>query len=264
MAITLSKSGRDTIKSMEGFRDKQPDGTCTTYRCIAGKLTIGWGCTEGVTEGMRETVPQLEERLTRELIKHEAAVRKAVTWPQMTHSQFDALVSFSFNAGTGALASSSMVKRLNAGDVDGAANAFMLWTKYTDPDTGKKKTSRGLVNRRAREREIFTRDDAPAEMPQAVATPADIPQGSRQMAWFERAKLFLGIGTGGVVTVQQLHDTMGPTTAVIGPVVKFAASNGVVLAVGAGVAGYLLIASIQAQLVRTYRDGRYQPSADQT
>lgn len=62
----------------------------------------------------------------RDVAKYEAAVSRAVKVP-VTQAQFDALVSFHYN--TGAIAKASLVKRLNAGDVAGAAAGFMAWKK---------------------------------------------------------------------------------------------------------------------------------------
>ena len=62
----------------------------------------------------------------RDVAKYEAAVNRAVKVP-VTQAQFDALVSFHYN--TGAIAKASLVKRLNAGDLAGAAAGFMAWKK---------------------------------------------------------------------------------------------------------------------------------------
>lgn len=62
----------------------------------------------------------------RDLPKYEAAVNRAVK-VKITQAQFDALVSFHYN--TGAIGRASLVKRLNAGDVAGAAAGFMAWSK---------------------------------------------------------------------------------------------------------------------------------------
>ena len=62
----------------------------------------------------------------RDVAKYEAAVNRAVKVP-VTQAQFDALVSFHYN--TGAIGRASLVKRLNAGDVAGAATGFLAWMK---------------------------------------------------------------------------------------------------------------------------------------
>lgn len=166
----VSQAGLDLIKSFEGYLDRMPDGSCRAYLCPAGVLTIGWGCTEGVKEGQVWTRQQAEEGLRRELLKHEATVKKLVTI-DLNQNEFDALVSFTYNAGGGALETSSLLKRLNKGDREGAARGFGLWVKATDPKTKKKITLPGLVNRRARESLLFlTPVEAPTvpTMPQIV------------------------------------------------------------------------------------------------
>lgn len=65
---------------------------------------------------------------------------------------FDALVSFAFNAGLGNLQRSTIRTKANRGDWEGAADAFMAWTK------GGGKELPGLVKRRKEERELFLSD----------------------------------------------------------------------------------------------------------
>ena len=75
--------------------------------------------------------------------RYELAVREAVKKPLKPH-QFDALVSLAFNVGTGGFRRSTVVKRINAGDFRGAADAILLWNKPAI-----------LIPRRRRERELF-------------------------------------------------------------------------------------------------------------
>ncbi|MCK8356941.1 lysozyme, partial [Erwinia amylovora] len=67
----------------------------------------------------------------------------------LSQSQFDALVSFSYNVGSGALEGSTLLRLLNAGDYDGAHGQFSKWTKAAGVELA------GLVRRRAREAEVF-------------------------------------------------------------------------------------------------------------
>ncbi len=87
----------------------------------------------------------LVERVLREDLakRFEPAVRDAVKKPLKPH-QFDALLSLAFNIGTGGFKRSTVVKRLNAGDFRGAADAMLLWDKPAI-----------LIPRRRRERELF-------------------------------------------------------------------------------------------------------------
>ena len=67
----------------------------------------------------------------------------------MNQNQFDALVSLAYNIGTGAFNKSTLVKKLNAGDIRGAADQFDVWI-----NAGGKRMQ-GLVNRRAREKALY-------------------------------------------------------------------------------------------------------------
>lgn len=165
MPNRISAAGLDLIKEFEGYHRALPDGRCTAYRCPAGVWTIGWGCTEGVKPGMIWTREDAERALVRELARFERAVVALVTVPISQH-QFDALVSFAYNCGSAALAKSTILRRLNEGDVAGAAAAFGMWTK------GGGRVLPGLVRRRQREAELFLRpvqqDGAQSEMAQSV------------------------------------------------------------------------------------------------
>lgn len=78
----------------------------------------------------------------------QSSVRQAVT-VKITQAQYDALVSFTFNVGGGALRSSTLLRKLNAGDCWGAAAEFDRWVNAR----GRKLP--GLVKRRADERRQF-------------------------------------------------------------------------------------------------------------
>ena len=175
--MQISKAGLDLICEFEGYHRKLPDGSCTTYYCPANVLTIGYGCTEGIRAGEVWTHAQAQERFRTELAKHEAAVVRMVT-VETSQSQFDALVSFSYNCGTGALGKSTLLRKLNAGDYEGAARAFASWIK------GGGKVLPGLVRRRAAEAAMFMRppDQDEPSMPQLVDTPSETPESSRIMA----------------------------------------------------------------------------------
>lgn len=152
--MKISTAGLDLIKDFEGYLKKLPDGSCTAYRCPAGVWTIGWGCTEGVKPGMVWSRDEAERALLGEIAKHEAAVVRLIQIP-VSQNQFDALVSFSYNCGSGALAKSTILRRLNAGDTAGAAAAFGMWTK------GGGRVLPGLVKRRQREAALFLTDAPP-------------------------------------------------------------------------------------------------------
>jgi lysozyme len=169
--MKLSDNGLRLIKGFEGFHRRLPDGSCTTYYCPANVLTIGYGCTEGIKEGDVWTEVQAEEALRHEIAKHEAAVARLVTI-EINQNQYDALVSFSYNCGSGALSKSTLLKRVNAGDFQAAGREFAKWNK------GGGKVLPGLVARRAREAALFARaaeTDPEPTMPQEVDPPPPAP-----------------------------------------------------------------------------------------
>lgn len=167
--MKLSQEGLRLIKSFEGYHTRLKDGSCAAYLCPAGVPTIGYGCTVGVRLGMVWTEQQAEDELAKEVSRFEDAVNRLVTVP-ISQNEFDALVSFSYNCGEGALAKSSILRRLNKGDRNGAAQAFHLWNK------GGGRVLAGLVSRRAREAALFLKPvEKPEEpyMPQAVAASSE-------------------------------------------------------------------------------------------
>lgn len=162
--MQISDEGLRLIKSFEGYRTPQKDGSCAAYLCPAGVPTIGWGCTEGVKLGMVWTKEEAEAGLRREIAKFETAVMKSVT-VEMNQNEFDAMVSLAYNIGSAGFQRSTVLKRLNKGDRAGAAQAFEMWNK------GGGRVLRGLVSRRKREAALFLKPvEAPTEpaMPQAV------------------------------------------------------------------------------------------------
>ncbi|SNR95578.1 lysozyme [Humidesulfovibrio mexicanus] len=137
--------GVHIIKSSEALRLK-------AYRCPAGKWTIGYGDTgPTVRPGLTITEAEAEERLARRLaFEFEPGVEQLLA-VSVTGNQFSALVSFAYNCGLGedGLAGSTLLRKLNAGDYDGAADEFPRWTR------SKGRVQPGLVTRRAAERELF-------------------------------------------------------------------------------------------------------------
>ena len=169
--MKISDEGLAFIESREGWRDKLPDGRYASYQdTFNGKLdkpTIGPGCTEGVTLGMVWTHEECHAAFRKELAKHEAAITRLVTVEISQHA-FDALVSLSYNVGIGAVTNSTVLKKLNAGDNTGAAEAFKLYNKAGGAVVA------GLVSRRAAEAAMFLKPDAeaPVSMPQTVTASA--------------------------------------------------------------------------------------------
>ncbi len=139
--MKTSQKGIDLIKRFEGCR-------LNAYKCPANVWTIGYGHTYGVKEGQTITQKQAEDLLKDDLKSFEAAVNNYVKVP-LTQGQFDALVSFSFNVGNEALRTSTLLRLLNQGKYEEAAEQFSRWVYAS----GKKLD--GLVRRRKAEKELF-------------------------------------------------------------------------------------------------------------
>jgi lysozyme len=131
------------VAGFEGLRT-------VAYRDPVGIPTLCFGHTESVRMGDRRTPEECKALLMDDLMVYNDAVRRCVTAP-MTPSREAALTSFAFNAGTAALCSSTLVRRLNAGD-PGACDELLKWDKATK--AGVKITLPGLTRRRQEERRL--------------------------------------------------------------------------------------------------------------
>lgn len=143
--MKTSEKGLELIKHFEGLR-------LQAYQCSAYVWTIGYGHTAGVQPGDSVTTKQADSLLRQDIEESERSIAHYVTVP-LNHCQFDALVSFTFNLGAGNFRTSTLLKKLNAGDYSGAADEFSRWI-----NAGGKPLP-GLVRRREAERLLFlTRD----------------------------------------------------------------------------------------------------------
>lgn len=123
--MRMSVEGRALLKRREGVRLK-------AYRDSVGVWTIGVGHTSAagapaVTPNMVISQAECDAILGRDLPRYERPIENAVKVP-LRQNEFDALVSCCFNVGP-KFASSTVIKRLNAGDRAGAAHAFLMWNK---------------------------------------------------------------------------------------------------------------------------------------
>ena len=186
----MSQGGLDNLlKKFEGCKLK-------AYRCPANVCTIGYGHTSAagapqVVDGMIITQADAEDILKRDIVKYEIAVMDLVK-VQLTQNQFDVLVDFAYNAGVGNLKSSTMLKKVNAGDLDAVPAELMKWTK------GGGKVLPGLVRRRQAAGAWWSADQHVEEQeqrtdpdPVPVRTMADSKQGNA-------ALLTAGLGSVGV------------------------------------------------------------------
>ncbi|EKN6317550.1 lysozyme [Yersinia enterocolitica] len=143
--MQISDNGINKLKVEEGEK-------LIGYKDTRGIPTVGVGHT-GVVDGKPVAVGMViskdksSELLRSDLKWTEEAIATNVKAP-LTQNQYDALCSLIFNIGANAFASSTVLKRLNAGDYKGAADAFLMWKKAgNDPDR--------LLPRRQRERTLF-------------------------------------------------------------------------------------------------------------
>ena len=141
--MKLSAEGLDLIKKSEGFRDR-------VYRDVAGFPTIGYGHlikpTESFPDGIAE--PQAAAILASDVQEAEQAVARLVK-VALTQGQFDALVDFCFNLGSGRLASSTLLKALNDGRYDDAREQLLRW------DIAAGEENAGLKARREAEHRLW-------------------------------------------------------------------------------------------------------------
>lgn len=139
--MKISPDGLALIKHYEGCR-------LEAYRCAAGVLTIGYGSTgPHVKQGMKITQAEADQLLSKDIVRFERAVKSLAN--KTSQAQFDALVSFAFNVGEGALRSSTLLKLHNQGLYIDAANQFPRWNKAGG------RALLGLTRRREAEKKLY-------------------------------------------------------------------------------------------------------------
>lgn len=145
-SLTPSRAAFETIKHFESCElTAYPDpGTG------GDPWTVGWGSTgPGIRKGVVWTQQQADDRLRDDVNSFAVGVQKLVDGSQTTQSEFDALVSFAYNVGLGALEKSTLLKKHRAGDKDGAAAEFARWDKAGG------RVLKGLTRRRAAEAGLY-------------------------------------------------------------------------------------------------------------
>jgi GH24 family phage-related lysozyme (muramidase) len=139
-----SQSGINLIKEFEGYSPN-------IYEDVVGKKTIGYGHLIKPGEIFCGIMLEQAERiLAEDLYEAEKAVHDLVKEP-VSQNEFDALVSFTFNLGRNALKNSTLLRLLNAGSIEAAADQFLRW------DHAGGKVVHGLTRRRVAERSMFLR-----------------------------------------------------------------------------------------------------------
>ncbi len=146
--MKISENGLDLIEQFEGFRSH-------AYKCPAGIWTIGIGSThyEDGTEVHGADAPISKERayeiLKYEIDNHYGKMVNTYLKASTTQNQFDALVSFAYNLGTGALKRSTLMKYHNHRETENASNEFGKWNKAGHI------VLNGLKRRRKAERKLY-------------------------------------------------------------------------------------------------------------
>lgn len=139
--MKLSAKGKHMIQEFEGLR-------LTAYKCSANVWTIGYGHIKDVKSDMTITEEKANKLLDQDLNNFIIGVNHLLK-VKVNQNQFDALVSFAFNLGLGALSNSTLLKKVNRKDFDGASLEFHKW-RYANG-----KEVQGLLNRRLKEQELF-------------------------------------------------------------------------------------------------------------
>lgn len=140
-ATSISREGIEFIKGWESL-------DLTSYLDGGGVWTIGYGHTLTAAPNQTITMRKATELLANDISFFEGAVAKHVSIP-LTQSQFDALTSLAFNIGVSAFRKSTLLRLLNEGNTQAAAKEFTRWRFI------KGSESKGLLNRRKAERELF-------------------------------------------------------------------------------------------------------------
>lgn len=142
----------DFIKNKEGLR-------LQAYQDSANIWTIGYGTIKynngkSVKKGDVITIEEAEQLLTFEIIDKSVSVNAAIKPLQLSQNKYNALVSFAFNVGIGALINSTLLKRVKVNpDDDTIRDAFMMWDKaHVD---GNLVVVEGLSNRRKEEADLY-------------------------------------------------------------------------------------------------------------
>jgi lysozyme len=145
--MRVNAAALDLIKEFEGLR-------LDAYQDSVGVWTIGYGTTAAAglgiepRAGQRITQAEAEWYLQKGVNKFADSIFPYFNAP-LNQNQFGACVSLAYNIGPGAFKKSSVLRHINAGNMEKAADSFLLWNK-----AGGVKL-KGLVRRRAAERALF-------------------------------------------------------------------------------------------------------------
>lgn len=206
--MKTSANGRKFIEGFEGLilqaYDDHNDHVVEPGQTPVGVLTIGYGHTDAagppkVYVGQKITQAEADNILASDLTSVEIEVNHLVKVP-LNQDQFDALVSFQFN--TGELGKSTLLKDLNEGNYDSAADQFLVWNHV------KGAVVAGLTRRRTAERAMFLNKQPTVNVVAApVATSVVIAAGTAGVASAtgHDPLIFLGIVFAGFAIGMLIH-----------------------------------------------------------
>ena len=170
--MDISQRGIDLIVSFEGKRKLLSDGRYKAYLDTLAKppvWTLYCGLTRGITKDSICTESDGDKMFAKELAIYEDAVERLISVP-LNQNQFDALVSFTYNCGVGALEQSTLRKVLNQGKYEQVPAQLARWV-----NAGDNKNLAGLVRRRKAEGALFL-EPMPEDAPVVVeADDGEIP-----------------------------------------------------------------------------------------
>ena len=201
--MKVTASGRALIEQREGRR-------LSAYRDSRGIWTIGVGhAATGLPPkpfaGMRISEAECDAMLASDLAPVEAVITKRLAVP-ISAGEGDAMASLGFNIGSGGLAKSTVIKRLNLGDIAGAADAFLMWSKPAE-----------LIGRRRAERAQFLQPDSATMLARAGALQhaASIAKAGARTARRRAATVATTGGSAALTTAAAHHGTAGLVTGIV-------------------------------------------------
>ncbi len=141
--MRINDAGLQLLKDFEGCR-------LTVYKDIAGFHTVGWGHMDpSLKVGQKISQETADSLLASDLKRFEDGVSECLD-VGLTDNQFSALVVFAYNCSLGKFKTSTLLRKVNAGDYDGAVKEFGRWDKAGG------KVVAGLTRRRQAEADLFT------------------------------------------------------------------------------------------------------------
>lgn len=124
--LRVSENGLRHIANEEGCRAK-------AYQCSADVWTIGVGHTSDVRQGDTAKNEQIAQYFVKDVATAEKVVKKHITQTP-SQAEYDMMVSFVFNLGAGNFASSTLLKKFNQGDHQGACKQYPRWVYVNGKD----------------------------------------------------------------------------------------------------------------------------------